>query len=131
MHHETYFFTRSALIRIAAFVYFAAFLTAYNQNSALIGENGLLPADVYLDRISHQNQHKHPLSHRNKIIAQQINTGNSKNSKKNDPIFEMNMFMMMDDDDEDLPIARWCSISDTSIFYRDDIPDQKSSLSFN
>ncbi|ESO09975.1 hypothetical protein HELRODRAFT_73251 [Helobdella robusta] len=48
----TFWLTRIVLLRYVAFIYLIAFLVAYNQNEALIGKNGLLPAHVHLNRIS-------------------------------------------------------------------------------
>jgi hypothetical protein len=48
---ETFWLTRIVLLRYVAFIYCVAFMVAYNQNSALIGKNGLLPADAYIKRI--------------------------------------------------------------------------------
>lgn len=47
----TYWLTRFLLLRLLGVVYFTAFLVAANQNIALIGHGGLLPADVFLHRV--------------------------------------------------------------------------------
>lgn len=48
---ETYYLTRSYLLRYIGFIYLVAFLVAFNQNAALLGRKGLLPVDVYFRRI--------------------------------------------------------------------------------
>lgn len=52
---ESFWLTRIVVLRALAFVYFVAFAVAFTQNSALLGDNGLLPASVYLDRVREQN----------------------------------------------------------------------------
>ncbi|XP_020862452.1 lipase maturation factor 1 isoform X1 [Phascolarctos cinereus] len=47
----TFWLTRIVLLRALAFIYFVAFLVAYNQNKQLIGEKGLLPTKLYLKQI--------------------------------------------------------------------------------
>ncbi|XP_072456966.1 lipase maturation factor 1 isoform X2 [Notamacropus eugenii] len=47
----TFWLTRIVLLRALAFIYFVAFLVAYNQNKQLIGEKGLLPSKLYLKQI--------------------------------------------------------------------------------
>ncbi|XP_007499344.1 lipase maturation factor 1 isoform X2 [Monodelphis domestica] len=47
----TFWLTRIVLLRALAFLYFVAFLVAYNQNKQLIGEKGLLPSKLYLKQI--------------------------------------------------------------------------------
>uniref|UniRef100_F7AWG3 Lipase maturation factor n=1 Tax=Ornithorhynchus anatinus TaxID=9258 RepID=F7AWG3_ORNAN len=44
----TFWLTRIVLLRALAFVYFVAFLVAFQQNKQLIGDKGLLPSAVYL-----------------------------------------------------------------------------------
>ncbi|ELU02414.1 hypothetical protein CAPTEDRAFT_179420 [Capitella teleta] len=44
----TFWLTRVVILRATAFIYFIAFLVALHQNEALIGHDGLLPADKYL-----------------------------------------------------------------------------------
>jgi len=46
-----YWLTRFVLLRLLGFIYFFAFLSLATQVIPLIGENGLLPADDYLDAI--------------------------------------------------------------------------------
>ena len=48
---NTFWLTRIIFLRALAFIYFVAFLISYNQNKELIGDNGLLPAKIYLNRI--------------------------------------------------------------------------------
>ncbi|CAM9913273.1 unnamed protein product [Lampetra planeri] len=43
--------TRELLLRALALIYVVAFLVALHQNKALIGDNGLLPASLYLRRM--------------------------------------------------------------------------------
>lgn len=43
-----YWLTRFVLLRLLGFVYFVAFLAAANQLVPLVGEHGLLPAEVWL-----------------------------------------------------------------------------------
>ena len=47
---NTYWLTRIVLLRFLAFVYFVAFLVALQQNKALIGHHGILPADQFMSR---------------------------------------------------------------------------------
>lgn len=47
-----YWLTRIVFLRSLGFVYAAAFLVALNQNTYLLGEHGLLPANDYLERIT-------------------------------------------------------------------------------
>ncbi|KAI4898391.1 hypothetical protein NFI96_033773 [Prochilodus magdalenae] len=44
----SYWLTRIVLLRSLSFIYFVAFAVAYNQNSALIGQRGLMPCREYL-----------------------------------------------------------------------------------
>ena len=37
-------------------MYFVAFAVAFNQNTALLGDNGLLPAKLYLQRLRQVNE---------------------------------------------------------------------------
>ncbi|XP_067657065.1 lipase maturation factor 1-like [Haliotis asinina] len=48
---ETFWLTRIVILRCFGFVYLFAFLVALNQNKQLIGRNGLLPANQYLNEI--------------------------------------------------------------------------------
>ena len=50
----SYWFTRVVFLRAIAFIYFVAFAVALNQNKELIGDNGLLPVKLYLQRIKSQ-----------------------------------------------------------------------------
>ncbi|MCI0657931.1 MAG: lipase maturation factor family protein, partial [Acidobacteria bacterium] len=47
---STYWLTRFLILRLLGFIYFIAFLCAARQILPLIGRNGLLPADRYLQR---------------------------------------------------------------------------------
>jgi len=47
----SYWLTRFVLLRLLGLVYAVAFLVAANQNLPLIGEHGLTPAGLYLDRV--------------------------------------------------------------------------------
>src|SRR5262249_41020841 len=47
----TYWLTRFLLLRLLGIVYLTAFLVAANQIVALIGHEGLLPADLFLRRV--------------------------------------------------------------------------------
>lgn len=49
---NSYWLTRIILIRYLGFIYFIAFFIAYNQNSALIGPNGLTPANKFMNRVN-------------------------------------------------------------------------------
>lgn len=51
-HKTSYHLTRIVLVRFMGFIYFVAFLVAYNQNLGLLGKNGLLPANKYMEKIS-------------------------------------------------------------------------------
>lgn len=44
---STYWFTRVIFLRCLGFVYFVAFLIAFNQNRSLIGQKGILPVDNF------------------------------------------------------------------------------------
>jgi hypothetical protein len=48
---ESFWLTRIVIVRALAFVYFVAFAVAFSQNTALLGDKGLLPASVYLERL--------------------------------------------------------------------------------
>lgn len=48
----TYWLTRFVLLRLLGFVYLIAFLVAANQLRPLIGEHGLLPASLFMERVS-------------------------------------------------------------------------------
>ena len=52
---ESFWLTRIVVLRALALVYFVAFGVAFTQNSALLGDKGLLPASLYLDRLREQN----------------------------------------------------------------------------
>ncbi len=47
----TYFLTRILFLRSLSLVYFVAFLVAYDQNEGLLGDDGLLPANVFFERL--------------------------------------------------------------------------------
>ena len=47
----SYWLTRFLIIRLLGLVYLVGFLTLIHQAAPLIGENGLLPAGLYLDRL--------------------------------------------------------------------------------
>jgi hypothetical protein len=49
---EQYWLTRFVLLRLLGFLYFMAFLAAFNQLVPLVGHGGLLPADSYLERLA-------------------------------------------------------------------------------
>jgi len=51
--HPTYWLTRFVILRLLGVVYAVAFLVAINQVVPLMGVNGLLPLDNYLNQISH------------------------------------------------------------------------------
>lgn len=50
----TYEFSRFLMIRLFGFVSLCAFLSAYDQNAALVGETGILPAIPYIARLRGQ-----------------------------------------------------------------------------
>ena len=50
----SYWFTRVVFLRALSFIYFVAFAVALNQNKELIGDDGLLPVKLYLQRIKAQ-----------------------------------------------------------------------------
>ncbi|KAI3389217.1 hypothetical protein SNEBB_002287 [Seison nebaliae] len=54
--NETYWLTRQILLRYCCFIYFVAYLVAFNQNRELIGKNGLLPATRYLSILKERYQ---------------------------------------------------------------------------
>ncbi|XP_067911959.1 lipase maturation factor 1 isoform X1 [Heterodontus francisci] len=47
----TFWLTRIVLLRSIAFIYFVAFSVAYSQNRQLLGEKGLLPGKLYLQKV--------------------------------------------------------------------------------
>ena len=47
-----YWLTRFVLLRLLGFIYFVAFLAAVKQLVPLVGHDGLLPADTYLQRLA-------------------------------------------------------------------------------
>jgi hypothetical protein len=47
-----YWLTRFVLLRLLGFIYFIAFLVAVKQLVPLVGHDGLLPADTYLQRLT-------------------------------------------------------------------------------
>ncbi len=49
---KNYWLTRFILLRFLGAIYAIAFLVAAQQNAALLGEHGLLPAPLYLDRVA-------------------------------------------------------------------------------
>ena len=48
---RTYHVAKWLILRLLGMVYFVAFLGAYNQNVALMGEDGLVPASPHMSRI--------------------------------------------------------------------------------
>jgi len=48
---DNYWLTRYVFLRLIGLVYFVAFLTLVHQVLPLIGANGLLPAELYLERL--------------------------------------------------------------------------------
>ena len=52
---ETFVVTKHVMLRLLGAVYFFAFLGAYLQNGALLGERGLMPAKPHLERLQEQN----------------------------------------------------------------------------
>ena len=48
----TYWLTRFMILRLLGVIYAVAFLVAINQIIPLIGSDGLLPVDIYLDNVS-------------------------------------------------------------------------------
>jgi hypothetical protein len=48
----SYWLTRFLILRLLGFVYFVAFLVAANQIVPLVGEHGLLPAKLFLERVA-------------------------------------------------------------------------------
>src|SRR5213593_2344712 len=48
----TYWLTRFVLLRLLGLVYFVAFLSLARQVLPLIGHEGLLPADLFLDQLA-------------------------------------------------------------------------------
>ncbi|XP_069760929.1 lipase maturation factor 1 [Narcine bancroftii] len=47
----TFWLTRIVLLRSIAFIYFVAFGIAYHQNRQLLGKSGLLPSQLYLQKV--------------------------------------------------------------------------------
>uniref|UniRef100_A0A8C6RIQ3 Lipase maturation factor n=1 Tax=Nannospalax galili TaxID=1026970 RepID=A0A8C6RIQ3_NANGA len=54
----TFWLTRVVLLKALAFIYFVAFLVAFHQNKALIGDQGLLPCRLYLRSVQQYFQGK-------------------------------------------------------------------------
>ena len=52
---QSFWLTRIVVLRSLSFVFFVAFAVALFQNTALLGDRGLLPASVFLDRVREQN----------------------------------------------------------------------------
>jgi hypothetical protein len=50
---KTYWLTRFVILRLLGFVYAVAFLTLIKQVIPLVGSNGLTPAGMYLEDVSH------------------------------------------------------------------------------
>ena len=48
----SYWLTRVVFLRFLAFIYLVAFIVALNQNKGLIGDNGLLPLQLYMERLA-------------------------------------------------------------------------------
>src|SRR5207247_1566538 len=48
----TYWLTRFVILRLLRFVYLIAFLVSANQIVPLVGENGILPAKTFMDRVA-------------------------------------------------------------------------------
>jgi hypothetical protein len=48
---STYWLTRFVILRLLGFIYATAFLVAANQIIPLIGERGLLPLSLFIDRV--------------------------------------------------------------------------------
>src|ERR1700743_412114 len=53
VRQPTYWLTRFLILRLLDVIYAVAFLVAINQVVPLIGENGLLPLNIYLKQVSH------------------------------------------------------------------------------
>ncbi|KAH9362854.1 hypothetical protein HPB48_015183 [Haemaphysalis longicornis] len=56
LQRNQYWLTRIVFLRSLGFVYAVAFLVALNQNKYLLGEKGLLPASLYMERV--RDMHK-------------------------------------------------------------------------
>lgn len=48
----TYWLTRFVILRLLGFVYLTAFLVAAHQIVPLVGHEGILPADTFLERVA-------------------------------------------------------------------------------
>src|SRR4051812_40604859 len=48
---STYWLTRFVILRLLGIIYAVAFLVAANQILPLVGSNGLLPVDQFLERV--------------------------------------------------------------------------------
>ena len=48
---HSYWLTRVVFLRSLALIYLVAFLVAFDQNEELIGDRGLLPLRIHLDRL--------------------------------------------------------------------------------
>jgi len=49
----TYWLTRITFLRFLAFIYLVAFYVSFNQNKELIGNSGLLPANLHMIQVKH------------------------------------------------------------------------------
>ena len=66
----TFYLTRSVFLRGLALIYLTAFQVAYNQNPALLGDDGLLPAQAYWNRVNASVVAHEPHHHdNNKMLA--------------------------------------------------------------
>lgn len=59
LQKNQYWLTRIVFLRSLGFVYAVAFLVALNQNKYLLGEKGLLPASLYMERVRHMHKGFH------------------------------------------------------------------------
>jgi len=55
---HSYTWARSIILSSIGMVYFVAFLVGYNQNPALMGSNGILPANLYFNPIKNREPDK-------------------------------------------------------------------------
>lgn len=51
MTKNTYYITTNIFLKAVSFIYFIAFLTAFNDWDALLGSEGLTPARLYVIRL--------------------------------------------------------------------------------
>lgn len=60
---RSYWLTRVVTLKYLGFLYSIAFLVSWEQNSSLIGENGLTPATIYIQRLDKALSQRQPVQY--------------------------------------------------------------------